>query len=67
LVWSAERPVSISGKVIVRETALPNVWIHAGHGHMGWTMCAGTAEAIAYDITGITEDVRECREMQKKS
>jgi D-amino-acid dehydrogenase len=43
--WSAVRPMSHSGPIVrkVRD----GIWAHTGHGHMGWTLCAGSAERFA--------------------
>ncbi|MEL6687966.1 MAG: FAD-dependent oxidoreductase [Pseudomonadota bacterium] len=47
LVWSGERPVSELGRPIIDKTPLADLWVNAGHGHMGWTLCAGSAEYLA--------------------
>lgn len=46
LIWSGERPVSELGRPFIDRTPLSNLWIHAGHGHMGWTLCAGSADSL---------------------
>ena len=45
--WSGERPVSGLGKPIIGQTPLQNLWVNCGHGHMGWTLCAGSGEIMA--------------------
>jgi D-amino-acid dehydrogenase len=45
--WTGERPVSASGYPEMRPTERPGVWLNTGHGHMGWTMCAGAGERLA--------------------
>lgn len=46
LVWSGVRPTSDSDRPFIDRTLLSNLWIHAGHGHMGWTLCAGSADLL---------------------
>ena len=46
LIWSGVRPVSDLGRPFIDQTPLSNLWIHAGHGHMGWTLCAGSADFL---------------------
>lgn len=45
-IWSGLRPVSKKGRPIIGESGIKNIWIHAGHGHMGWTLCAGSADLL---------------------
>jgi D-amino-acid dehydrogenase len=37
---------------IVRRSKVPNIWYNTGHGHLGWTLGAATAETIAENILG---------------
>ena len=50
-IWSGLRPMSLSGKPYICETSLSGLWVNTGHGHMGWTLCAGSAELINEMIT----------------
>ncbi len=43
--WSAVRPMSHSGPIARKINDA--IWAHTGHGHMGWTLCAGSAERFA--------------------
>jgi len=43
--WTAQRPMSDCGPVIAR--LAPGLFANTGHGHMGWTLSAGAAEAAA--------------------
>jgi D-amino-acid dehydrogenase len=29
----------------------PNVFYNTGHGHLGWTLSAATAELVSYQVT----------------
>ncbi|MEP1230533.1 MAG: FAD-dependent oxidoreductase, partial [Litorimonas sp.] len=45
--WSAHRPVSRAGRPYISATSIPHIWINTGHGHLGWTLCAASAELMA--------------------
>lgn len=48
--WAGLRPMTPSMMPIVRQTKTPHVWFNTGHGHLGWTLSAATAEMIADQI-----------------
>ena len=50
--WSGERPVSASGFPIIGPTPIDGLWVNSGHGHMGWTLCAGSGAYLTDQITG---------------
>lgn len=61
--WAGLRPMTPGGTPIIGPSKQANVWLNAGHGHMGWTMSAGSArlladmlrqEPTAIDVTGLT-------------
>lgn len=56
--WSGLRPVSALGRPIIGPTTVPRLWVNAGHGHMGWTLCAASGQLMA-DM--IVNDVRDSR------
>ncbi len=56
--WSGLRPVSPVGRPYISGTSIPNLWVNTGHGHMGWTLCAGSGELLAQMITEGREDTR---------
>ncbi|MBC6402128.1 MAG: FAD-dependent oxidoreductase [Hyphomonadaceae bacterium] len=45
--WSGDRPVSETGCPLIGPTDISGIWLNAGHGHMGWTLCAGSGEKLA--------------------
>jgi D-amino-acid dehydrogenase len=45
--WCGLRAMSPDGVPIIGTTTIPNVLINAGHGHLGWTMAAGSAQLLA--------------------
>jgi D-amino-acid dehydrogenase len=49
--WAGLRPMTPTGLPIVDRSAIDNLWLNTGHGHMGWTMSNGCARMIA-DMIG---------------
>lgn len=47
--WCGLRPMSVDGMPVIGRTPIPNVFINTGHGHLGWTMAAGSAQ-LAVDL-----------------
>jgi D-amino-acid dehydrogenase len=45
--WCGLRAVSVDGVPLVGSTAIDNLFVNTGHGHLGWTMAAGSAELLA--------------------
>ena len=52
--WCGLRPMSADGVPIIGPTPLPNLWVNTGHGHLGWTMAAGSAQMLTHLIDGTT-------------
>ena len=50
--WCGLRPMSADGVPIIGGTSRPNFFINTGHGHLGWTMAAGSGKALADHIVG---------------
>lgn len=50
--WAGLRPMSADGKPFIGESALSGLWFNTGHGHLGWTMAAGSAELVATLLCG---------------
>lgn len=48
--WTGLRPMSPSMMPYVTRGKRPNVYYNTGHGHLGWTLAAATAEIIAAQI-----------------
>lgn len=40
------------GTPIVGRSRYENLWVNTGHGHMGWTMSCGTAQALSDLVAG---------------
>lgn len=50
--WCGLRPMSADGVPIIGKTSVSNLWVSTGHGHLGWTMAAGSAKLLADMISG---------------
>ena len=50
--WSGLRPSTPSNVPIVGRSRIPNIFINAGHGTLGWTMGAGSGRALADIVSG---------------
>lgn len=46
-IWSASRPMSLRGRPYIGRTSVDGIWVNTGHGHMGWTLSAGSGELLA--------------------
>jgi len=56
--WTSKRPVSPVGRPYISPTSIPGLWVNTGHGHMGWTLCAGSGELLAEMMLEGREDKR---------
>ncbi|MGB0906800.1 MAG: NAD(P)/FAD-dependent oxidoreductase [Maricaulaceae bacterium] len=45
--WRGIRPMSQAGHPYIGKTVVDGLWVNTGHGHMGWTLCAGSGELLA--------------------
>ncbi len=53
--WTGMRPTTpVGAPYLGRVRHIPNLWINAGHGQLGWTMSAGCGEIIAQLMSGIS-------------
>jgi len=50
--WCGLRPVSADGVPIICSSPVPNLYVNTGHGHLGWTMAAGSAQLLTDLISG---------------
>ena len=49
--WCGLRPMSFDGVPIIGPTAVGDLWINTGHGHLGWTMAAGSGQLLSELLT----------------
>ena len=45
--WAGLRPATPGGAPIIGRSVVPNVFVNAGHGALGWTLACGSAELLA--------------------
>ncbi|MCX8097473.1 MAG: FAD-dependent oxidoreductase [Casimicrobiaceae bacterium] len=50
--WAGLRPMTPSTLPILARYGFENLWWNTGHGHLGWTLCAASAECLADAIAG---------------
>jgi len=50
--WTGLRPSTPSNIPYIGRSKLPNLWLNAGHGTLGWTHGAGSGRALAELIAG---------------
>lgn len=50
--WAGLRPMSADGRPFIGETGIGGLYLNTGHGHLGWTMAAGSAKLLADLLTG---------------
>ncbi len=48
--WTGLRPMSADGVPLIGATSIENLFLNTGHGHLGWTLAAGSAQALAHLI-----------------
>jgi len=50
--WACLRPMTPDCLPILGESPVPGLWLNSGHGYLGWTTGAGSAEAVADLVSG---------------
>ena len=50
--WAGLRPMCADGVPLLGGTAIENLYLNTGHGHLGWTLAAGSARCVADQIAG---------------
>lgn len=50
--WAGLRPMTPDGIPYLGATPVDGLYLNTGHGHLGWTMSCGSAEALANLIVG---------------
>lgn len=53
--WCGLRPMSSDGVPIIGRSGVENLFVNTGHGHLGWTLAAGSAELLADIVSGPVE------------
>ncbi|MCY4340583.1 MAG: D-amino acid dehydrogenase [Gammaproteobacteria bacterium] len=55
--WCGLRPASPDGVPIIGPTPVEGLHLATGHGHLGWSMAAGTGKMLAQHLTGAKPDL----------
>ncbi|HEV2271384.1 MAG TPA: D-amino acid dehydrogenase [Steroidobacteraceae bacterium] len=50
--WCGLRPMTVDGVPIIGPTPIGNLWLNTGHGHLGWTLAAGSGQLLSDLLTG---------------
>lgn len=50
--WCGLRPMSPDGVPLIGRTPIDNLWVNTGHGHLGWTLAAGSASVLSDLLMG---------------
>ena len=50
--WTGLRPMTPDGPPFLGQSPLENLYLNTGHGTLGWTMAAGSAQVLADIISG---------------
>jgi D-amino-acid dehydrogenase len=56
-VWAGLRPVTPPGVAYMGRTPFSNLFVNAGHGHLGWTMACGAGRVVADIVCGETAPI----------
>lgn len=55
--WAGLRPVAADGRPYIGATETPGLWVNSGHGHLGWTLAAGSARLLTDLMLGSTPEI----------
>lgn len=55
--WCGLRPMSVDGVPVIGRTAIANLFLNTGHGHLGWTMAAGSASLLTEILSGCVPSI----------
>jgi len=55
--WAGLRPMTPNGSPIVGRGKMTNLYYNTGHGHLGWTMCTGSARITADLLDGKKSEI----------
>ena len=55
--WAGLRPVSADGVPLIGRYRCQNLFLNTGHGHLGWTLAAGSAKLLADLMLGAVPEI----------
>jgi D-amino-acid dehydrogenase len=50
--WAGLRPMCADGLPLLGPTPVSGLWLCTGHGHLGWTLAAGSGDLVAAAVLG---------------
>lgn len=50
--WAGLRPMSVDGVPLIGGTHWENLFVNTGHGHLGWTLAAGSGQLVSDIVFG---------------
>jgi|KBSSwiStaDraftv2_1062776.scaffolds.fasta_scaffold197571_3 D-amino-acid dehydrogenase len=56
-LWTGLRPVTPTGTAFMGRTRHENLFVNAGHGHLGWTFGSGAGKLVAGLVVGKPADI----------
>ena len=55
--WAGLRPMCPDGVPLLGRTAIKNLFLNTGHGHLGWTLAAGSARLVSDVVLGRNPEI----------
>lgn len=55
--WAGLRPMSADGVPVIGKTNISNLYLNTGHGHLGWSMMAGSGKLLSDIISGVPTEI----------
>jgi D-amino-acid dehydrogenase len=55
--WAGLRPYCCDGVPIIGRTRADNVFVNTGHGHLGWTLAAGSGKLLSHLVSGVAPEI----------
>jgi D-amino-acid dehydrogenase len=55
--WTGFRPMTPDGVPVLGRSCYENLYLNTGHGHLGWSMAAGSGKAVADLISGEAPEI----------
>ena len=58
--WCGLRAMTSDGVPLIGETPIANLLLNTGHGHLGWTLAAGSADLLGHILQGAPAPIDPC-------
>jgi D-amino-acid dehydrogenase len=56
-LWAGLRPMMPNSVPVIGRARYANLYLDTGHGHVGWTMAAGSGKFLADQVAGRTPEI----------